>query len=82
MKFLTSVIAAVIGATFIGVNPLGAQANENNGYNSVPNGYGPVIRDYTPSTNYPNYQFPSNYQPGLQRNIRYAPGSCSSYVNC
>jgi len=82
MKLFPSIIAAVIGATLIDIDPASAQVNGNRyGYNSVPNGYGLVNQDYTPSSAN-HYQFPSNYQPGLQKNIRYAPGSCSTYVNC
>ena len=82
MKLFTFIIAAVIGTTFIGINPVAAQANGGGyEYNSVPNGYGSVNQDYTQSS-VNDYQSPSNCQPGLQRNIRYAPGYCSTYVNC
>ena len=59
--------------------------NYGDGYgynNGVKNGYGPAPTR-TPSYARPGaYTFPSNYQPGLDRNLRYAPGSCSTYVNC
>ena len=59
--------------------PVSAQ-NYGNGYgynNGIKNGYGP---SYTRPSG--GSSFPSNYQPGLDRNIRYAPGSCAAYVHC
>ena len=47
-----------------------------NGWSSGDYFGGPQIRQ--PSLN----QRPYNYQPGLQRNIRYRQNDCALYVNC
>ena len=74
--------AAVMG--MLTINPPSIAQNYGEGYgfnNGVKNGYGPPPAETMPRS-WPGYTFPNNYQPGLDRNLRYAPGSCSTYVNC
>ena len=33
-------------------------------------------------SSYDNYSRPSNYQPGLNNNIRYRQNDCAIYINC
>ena len=40
----------------------------------------PMPRQNNYNNNY--NQRPSNYQPGLNNNLRYTPNDCAVYVNC
>ena len=86
MKLFNAIATTVVisGSLFTTSVPANAQYYGNGyGYNNgVKNGYGPAptrSTSYTPSS---GYTFPRNYQPGLDRNLRYEPGSCSTYINC